>query len=761
VTCRRGLAAQALFLAVLILAALCPSAFANHGLQEVLSTGPIGGNGPIDANFGGATPDGNTVFLTTTEKLVSADTDNSEDVYQRTGGVTTLISIGPNGGNGAFDAAFDGASTDGTHVFFHTAESLVSADFDSSLDIYERSGGTTTILSQGPTGGNGPRDAFYTGASKDGGRVWFISYESLVSADNDSNRKDVYEHSGGTTTLISTGPNTNGPYGADYAGASDDGTHVFFVTDEPLVSADTDGTFKDVYERFGGTTSLVSTGPNGGGGAWQAFYGGTSADGTHVFFQTAESLVSSDTDSGCTNGPCSDVYERFGGTTTLVSTSPTSSNGPYRADFSRTSQDGSHVFFTTDEPLVSADTDSGCPDDLGNPTKLCIDVYERSGGTTTLVSTSSTSPNGPYNAGFDGASPDGTHVFFDTDEPLASSDSDSSQDVYERFGGTTTQVSIGQIGGNGNYASHFLSSSQDSTRLFFWTFEALTTNDTDAGWLDIYERFAGTTTLISTGPASPNGAAIALFAGSSNDGTRLFFVTDEKLVSSDTDSNQDVYVASVLPTTYPRPGSGSPLRVPLVPAYARCTAPNTSHVEPLSFPSCDPVTLASSLLTTSTVGRGGGFARFDVIAGDLSTPQDEADVNLAALATDVRNASDGSDYVGKVILTSRVRITDRANGTSGAGAATVQDLEFSVGVDCLPTIDTNIGSSCNVSTTSDTLVPNFAQEGKRAVISWFSVELEDAGPDGTIVPPSNPTGCPPTCGSGDEKTYMVQGVYAP
>ena len=56
------------------------------------------------------------------------------------GGQTTLVSTGPAGGNGAFGAFFGGASADGTRVFFETGESLVSADTDAALDVYERVG---------------------------------------------------------------------------------------------------------------------------------------------------------------------------------------------------------------------------------------------------------------------------------------------------------------------------------------------------------------------------------------------------------------------------------------------------------------------------------------------------------------------------------------------------------------------------------------------------------------------------------------------
>jgi hypothetical protein len=74
-----------------------------------------------------------------------------------------------------------------------------------------------------------------------------------------------------------------------------------------------------------------------------------------------------------------------------------------------------------------------------------------------------------------------------------------------------------------------------------------------------------------------------------------------------------------------------------------------------------------------------------------------------------------------------------------------------------------LGSRCTISTTLDTLVPGFVPEEKRTVISMFSVNLTDEGPDASIEPSSDPIGlgCPPTCGSGDEKVFMRQGLVTP
>jgi len=80
------------------------AARADHQVSDLVSTGPEGGNAAIDvANFG-ISPDGSRSFFTTAERLVPADTDDQLDLYQRAGGSTTLVSTGPTGGNGPFPA---------------------------------------------------------------------------------------------------------------------------------------------------------------------------------------------------------------------------------------------------------------------------------------------------------------------------------------------------------------------------------------------------------------------------------------------------------------------------------------------------------------------------------------------------------------------------------------------------------------------------------------------------------------------------------
>ncbi len=226
-----------------------------------------------------------------------------------------------------------------------------------------------------------------------------------------------------------------------------------------------------------------------------------------------------------------------------------------------------------------------------------------------------------------------------------------------------------------------------------------------------------------------------------------------------TGANPVTYTAIMKRVDYPRPGGATPLRVPLVPAFSACTNPNTVHVVPLFYESCTPPVLESPLLTTSVVGAGSGSVRLSVIVGNPSTSADEADVSISGSATDVRRKSDGGDYAGSVLLSTLMRITDKGSGSSGLVPGTVSDIRFAVPVNCVATASTSTGGSCTLGTTLDTLLPGMAREGKRTILSTFAFELDDAGPDGSILPPSGT--CPPTCGTGDESVFLRQGVFTP
>jgi hypothetical protein len=723
---------------LLVCLALPVTAGGTADSTDHLSIGPNGGNGAIDATLVGHSSDGTRAIVATEESLVSADTDTRIDLYERAGGATTLLTTGPAGGNGAHDVVFGDVSTGGALVVFETTEQLVATDTDSATDVYQRVSGVTTQLSVGAVNGNGAFAATFAGMSTNGAEVFFETAEQLVAGDTDS-RTDVYEREG-ATTLVSTGAaGGNGPHPALFAGASTDGETVFFDTDESLETNDTD-TSLDVYRRATGATTLISIGPDGGNGAVDALFAGASDAGDRAFIHTEESLVTGDSDSRF------DIYERNGTTTTRISTGPAGGNSNSHDAFLRdTSADGTKVFFETSESLVTGDTDS------------VTDVYERSATTTSQISIGSTSGVGVFPALYSGSSEDGSRVFFESHEPLVVADTDTQTDVYERAASTTSLLSVGPTGGNGPLPATFSGASSDGTRVFLSTDEQLYAADTDA-FADVYERWAGVTTLVSRTPTAGNGNFFADFAGNSTDGSRVFVHTDEKLLWSDTDSKLDAYTAVSL--NYVRPAGATPIRASLVPAFNACTSPNREHGVP-DLPggtnpdeSCDPPVHGSTHVTISTPEVNGagpamtGFVKAQAIAGNPGTPADEADARFRVEVKDVRSNTSGlPDYTGQLQLETSIRVTDRANSPSLNG--TMQDTPFRVTVPCAVTGNTNIGSLCSVDTTADAVIGAGAiVEGRRSIWQLGQVRINDGGADGLASTTPN-------------APFAVQGVFVP
>jgi hypothetical protein len=475
-------------------------------------------------SYAGASADADTVFFTTTEALVPGDTDLKEDVYQRSFDqglgiyVTREISTGPTGGNDAYDASFRGASENGETVFFSTDESLVAADKDQTRDVYARLGSGATLL---------------------------------VSRPDPS----------------CSGTCGNGNAAASFLGASADGNRVFFSTDEQLTSADTDGSF-DIYERTlnPGSTALVSRPALGcagecGNGAKPSIFEAASTDGSRVTFTTAESLAPGDSDQ------FQDVYQRdlnTGETTLLSSTGVCPGVLQCDAVYRGSSSSGASVFFQTSEQIGSGDADQAS------------DVYAWTGASASLVSKGDPScaashcGEGEQPTTYVGSSLDGNKVFLATSEPLTSSDTDSTTDVYVRdlTAGSTNLVSVpGTCTASLDCNAVYQGSSADGDLVFFQTGERAVGTDTDSV-TDVFVRDLGlgATALVSAAGDCPggcgNGPTDARFAGSTPDGAIAFFTTAESLSQGDADESIDVYAhdAATSPaTTLVSPSGTCPL----------------------------------------------------------------------------------------------------------------------------------------------------------------------------------------------------------
>jgi len=509
------------------------------------------------ASYKGSSSDGKVVFFETADQLVPGDTDNKRDVYERSydgdsgieSYVTREVSLGPAGGNDAFNATFEKTNTEGTLVFFSTEEPLVEADTDRRTDVYLRNlvTGTTTLVSIGEAGcapacGNGAADAGFAGASADGSKVFFVSEERLAAADTDGS-VDIYVRNVNSeaTSLVSAGSSScapgcgNGAFDVALRGTSPDGSHAYFTTAESLSSADTDAVV-DIYGRnlTSGATTLVSEGGEGcaptcGNGAQVPVFQGSSESGTRVFFSTDEPLVGADTDTA------TDIYARDlpNGPTILISggSSPT-----LTASFAAATADGLHVFFTTAESLVSEDEDSA------------NDVYEWSSGALDLVT--STACASPCGATFNAVSDDGNAVLFSTAGKLSGEDTDSSVDIYLQEVGGGSPVLLSRGGGcgacgNGPEDARFDRASADASRIVFTSAEVLSSEDGDAED-DIYARDTGSeeTSLVTTSPSYcplKKGNCGATFVDASAAGDRVFFTTVERFTLDDGDDEVDVY----------------------------------------------------------------------------------------------------------------------------------------------------------------------------------------------------------------------------
>jgi Tol biopolymer transport system component len=503
--------------------------------------------------------DGSIVFFTTSEQLVPGDTDNKVDVYERSfepgvglSGeyVTREISTGPGGGNDAVDALFQAASEDGSQVIFQTAEPLVAADTDRTTDVYVRQvgAGSPELVTVGEADQNGVAVASFTGATPDGEGVFFATTEKLTISDQDD-ETDIYERDleSGETHLVSVPaagcPSCDTNAFPAFSGVSAGGQRAFFATTGKLSPADTDSAI-DIYARDlpSGPTELVSEGFGvclpacGNDSSDDAVFVGSSNDGSKVFFETTESLVEGDADTG------NDVYRRAGGLTSLIS--PGSEDKP--ANVAREnvtfhpaiSADGSKVFFQTTEPLLGDSDEAN-------------DVYMHEAGGVQLV-TPNGCTEGNCGAGFDAITPDGSVLVFSSEEQLAPADDDSAQDLYvvSTAGGPPVLASAGEAscspacGNSSLFPAVFDRIAADGSALVFGSEEQLSGLDADSD-ADMFARdLTADETAMVTLPDDcpiPSGCD-AGFAGSSNDVLHVFFLTPERLdTQADKDSEVDLY----------------------------------------------------------------------------------------------------------------------------------------------------------------------------------------------------------------------------
>ena len=314
-----------------------------------------------------------------------------------------------------------------------------------------------------------------------------------------------------------------------------------------------------VWARIGGTTTVAvsgsecTRGPLDPGGVCNepspASYAGAAADGSRVFFTTAQQLVNSDTDStpdlyACdippgtpapigTANPCTSLTEVSG-----------AASGANVQSVVRVSADGSRVYFIAEGAVLAGNP--GANDETavagGRNLYLWTKDAEHPEGQTTFVA--AIDANGVSGAQ---TTADGRYLMFSTTTPLVSTgpgaDTDGRADIYRYDAETQTmqRISTSVTGSGGNDPGFDVDAIQttmsaDGSMIGFQTAEALSPKDTD-GVSDVYLWHDGRVSLISNG----GGQSPRIDASGEN----LYFVTDQPLTAADRDVNTDIYDARI------------------------------------------------------------------------------------------------------------------------------------------------------------------------------------------------------------------------
>jgi hypothetical protein len=352
---------------------------------------------------------GETVFFTATPTAGQQPTGGQPTVYARVHGRETIAVSNPTPSECApcnptpAPATYRGASANGQKVFFTTTQQLVSSDTDSTGDLYEYDfapGHHLVQLSRGGTGdltpGNGANVQGVVRASTDGSHVYFVARGVLTSIPNSlgqlaqpgaENLYGVDTNTGETKFVAALSPVDAALWAeADNnqrdAQTTTDGRFLVFSTFAHLAPEDANnGQAAYRYDfQTGELTWLSHPAPgfpalNEGKGSVIASINGEAGgsrpdlgdwsraitpDGHEIVFTSEERLQANDVNNA------NDVYLWHDGVVSLISdgrdtlgvNARISSLGPKSEPWAGISESGSDIFFFTQTQLVGQDTDS-------------------------------------------------------------------------------------------------------------------------------------------------------------------------------------------------------------------------------------------------------------------------------------------------------------------------------------------------------------------------------------------------------------------
>ncbi len=493
--------------------------------------------------------------------------------------------------------------------------SAESADLDSSLwemrrrdgvggnDLYLRGlDGQLTYVGQGATADGVFTSPGVDGTSADLSHVIF-RYGSAGSADATALREFVGTGNVGPARVISV-DNLGNPTPAETCPnkISDDGRVIVYTSGCHVATL-------QLWARVGESATVAVSGsectrsPGDPGGACNALssadYAGSADDGSRVFFTTNQQLINTDTDTttdlyACdipagsptpvgTANPCA----------TLTQVSGTA-NGAQVENVVAISDDGSRVYFVAQGVLAD---NLGIGDHGAAAGGNNLYLWERDAahpaGHTRFIAGLGTGP-AANDLTRSQMTPDGRYLTFLTSNALVTTgpaaDTDGARDVYryDSVTGSVVRVSTSTSGTGGNDPAHDAdlgggtstvraSMTSDGSSIVFDTAEALSPSDTD-GTTDVYAWHDGHVSLIS------NGGGNLLWISPA--GRDIFFQTAVALVPTDRDVNGDIYdarVAGGFDLTQPTTCSGVQCRgqQSLPPSLAGPSAPASADGGPV------------------------------------------------------------------------------------------------------------------------------------------------------------------------------------
>jgi hypothetical protein len=496
------------------------------GAHDVSLVGPVSGPYAIihsEANvpmgnevsgtiLAGASRDLSRIVLESVDHAVvpgsGAETQDpgSRALYEWTGGEFTLASVNSNGspfrcgallGQGRIEegSRHNAVSADGSKIFFTAPDPYMGGNFPqdgsggpgcwnsasaNTPQLYMRSGGSTVEVSKpdaGVTDPTGRHPAVYAGASEDGSRVFFVTEAELTKDDAGIHDPELYEYDTETAKLsrISAGESGDAVGNVHTVPAiSADGTAVYFTATGRLTTAAPEIT----GER--GVASLVN------------LYRYDTSTATTVYVATISSGDYPDNNVAAW-WPGLGLFGEIARELSLAS------NANWY-----TTPDGRYLLFATTNELVGYSTAEASPRDCPRFDTQepvfghCDEVYRYDAADGNIVCVScdpsgapptsnaffghAAGPRGPAGGSVRAMSDDGSYAFFDTADALVPQDSNGTSDVYEWHNGHISLISSGHDAA----PSYFLGASADGSNVFFGTHARLVPQDTDTAG-DIYD----------------------------------------------------------------------------------------------------------------------------------------------------------------------------------------------------------------------------------------------------------------------------------